>query len=236
MPTARHDSDVDLAILAPAPLGDEERWALAQDLAAALGRDVDLVDLLSASTVMRVQVIDSGQLLFESDATQRSEFEAVALGAYTRLNDEGFSKTFASAVACMDDVILNKVATIERCLGRVQEEYAGRVENLEQDLTRQDSIILNIQRACEASIDLAMHLVRRFKLGIPQESRHGFDLLVDAGKLDHAMADALKRMVGFRNIAVHDYQLNLVIVRAIIEHNLDGLRSFARHALTFSGT
>jgi uncharacterized protein len=76
---ARHDSDVDLAILGPAPLGEKERWNLAQDLALELGQDVDLVDLLRASTVMRVQVIDSGKLLFESDSTQRREFEAVAL-------------------------------------------------------------------------------------------------------------------------------------------------------------
>ena len=135
----------------------------------------------------------------------------------------------------MDDVVLNKVASIERCLHRVGEEYAGQVEHLERDITRQDSIILNIQRACEASIDLAMHLVRRFALGVPGESRHAFDLLVDAGKLDAAMADALKRMVGFRNIAIHDYQrLNLAIVRSIIEHNLEDLRAFARHALALS--
>jgi uncharacterized protein YutE (UPF0331/DUF86 family) len=135
----------------------------------------------------------------------------------------------------MDDVALNKAATIERCLQRVREEYGGRFENLEQDITRQDSIILNIQRACEASIDLAMHLVRRFALGVPQESRQAFDLLVDAGKLDATMADALKRMVGFRNIAVHDYQrLNLAIVRAIIEHELDDLRAFARLALSLA--
>jgi hypothetical protein len=75
-------------ILAPAPLGDEERWHLAQTLAVALSRDVDLVDLRRASAVMRVQVIDSGKLLFESDATQRQEFEAIALGDYARLNEE----------------------------------------------------------------------------------------------------------------------------------------------------
>jgi uncharacterized protein YutE (UPF0331/DUF86 family) len=98
----------------------------------------------------------------------------------------------------MDDIVLNKVATIERCLHRVGEEYAGRPENLEHDITRQDSIVLNIQRACEASIVLAMHLVRRFALGVPQDRRNAFDLLVDAGKLDAAMADALKLMVGFR--------------------------------------
>jgi uncharacterized protein YutE (UPF0331/DUF86 family) len=135
----------------------------------------------------------------------------------------------------MDDVVLNKLATIERCLHRVGEEYAGDPENLEHDITRQDSIILNIQRACEASIDLAMHLVRRFALGVPQDSRGAFDLLVDAGKLDRNMADALKRMVDFRNIALHDYQrLNLAIVRSSIEHNLDDLRAFARHALALA--
>jgi hypothetical protein len=57
----------------------------------------------------------------------------------------------------MDEIVLNKAATIERCLRRITDEYAGDLANLEEDLTRQDSIILNIQRACEASIDLAMH-------------------------------------------------------------------------------
>jgi hypothetical protein len=46
--------------------------------------------------------------------------------------------------------------------------------------TRQDAIILNIQRACEAAIDLAMHVVRRERLGIPQETRQAFELLRDA--------------------------------------------------------
>jgi uncharacterized protein len=86
--TAHRESDVDIAVLAPAPLVDEDRWHLAQTLAVALGRDVDLVDLRRASTVMRVQVVDSGRLLFESDATQRQEFEAIALSDYARLNEE----------------------------------------------------------------------------------------------------------------------------------------------------
>lgn len=79
----------------------------------------------------------------------------------------------------MDDLVLNKAAIIERCVRRIDEEYEGDAANLEEDLTRQDSIILNIQRACEASIDLAMHLVRKFALGIPQDSRQAFDLLAE---------------------------------------------------------
>lgn len=86
--TLTADSDVDLAVLAAQPLAAEARWHLAQTLAMELGRDVDLVDLRQASTVMRVQVLGSGKLLLELDRGARQEFEAVALAAYARLNEE----------------------------------------------------------------------------------------------------------------------------------------------------
>jgi uncharacterized protein YutE (UPF0331/DUF86 family) len=131
-----------------------------------------------------------------------------------------------------DDVVLNKAAAIERCIRRVREVYAGDPANLRDDLTKQDSIVLNLQRACEAAIDLAMYLVRRGRLGIPQESRDAFRLLVGAGQLDAALAERLLRMVGFRNVAVHDYtRLDLAIVRAIIEKHLDDLLRFSTAAI-----
>ncbi|CAH9018333.1 HepT-like ribonuclease domain-containing protein [Candidatus Nitrosacidococcus sp. I8] len=61
----------------------------------------------------------------------------------------------------MDDVILNKVAIIERCLRRIKEEYDGYEADLETNFTRQDSIVLNLQRTCEVAISLAMHLTSR---------------------------------------------------------------------------
>lgn len=81
----------------------------------------------------------------------------------------------------VSDVLLNKAAIIECCLARVESEYHGREDELETNYTCQDSIILNLQRACEASIDAAMHLVRVKKLGVPQESRDAFDMLGEAG-------------------------------------------------------
>ena len=72
------------------------------------------------------------------------------------------------------DVVANKLETIGRCLRRVREEYADNASNL-RDCTKQDSIVLNLQRACEASIDLAMHIVSERDLGIPQNSRDAFD-------------------------------------------------------------
>lgn len=129
-----------------------------------------------------------------------------------------------------DDVLINKAATIERCVMRVREEYAANPSGFASDFTRQDAAILNIQRACEAALDMGQHLIRRERLGVPQSARDVFTLLAQGGWIDAALADSLKRMVGFRNIAVHDYQaLQLPILVNIIEKHLD---EFLRYSQT----
>ncbi|MGH8190300.1 MAG: type VII toxin-antitoxin system HepT family RNase toxin [Rhodanobacteraceae bacterium] len=80
----------------------------------------------------------------------------------------------------VDDVLLNKTAVIERCLSRIREKYVGHESELETDYTRQDSIVLNLQRACEAAIDLAMHVSRKHRLGLPQDAREAMTLLENA--------------------------------------------------------
>lgn len=130
-----------------------------------------------------------------------------------------------------NDIVLNKVATIERCVKRINEVYGDNPENL-QDFTKQDSIILNIQRACEASIDLAMHIVSDLKLGLPKTSREAFKYLEENDIIDHTLAKTLMNMVGFRNIAVHDYQvIDLKILQAIIESHLSDFKTYTEAIL-----
>jgi len=125
-----------------------------------------------------------------------------------------------------NDVIYNKIEVIERCIKRINEEYDNNPRNLE-NYTRQDSIILNIQRCCEAAIDLAMHIVSEKKLGIPQNSRDAFEVLNSNKYIDDALMKKLKAMVGFGNIAVHNYQaINLKVVEEIIEKHINDLKEF----------
>lgn len=120
----------------------------------------------------------------------------------------------------MDDVLLNKAGIIERCLRRVGEEYRGDPARLEI-LTHQDSIVLNLERACQAAIDMAMYVVARDHLGVPQDSADAFRLLAAAGRLDAQLAERLRRMVGFRNVAIHEYQaLDVRILRSIVDSRL----------------
>jgi len=131
---------------------------------------------------------------------------------------------------CMaDDVLLNKAAIIERCVARAREEYEVDRASFSASFSRQDAAVLNIQRACEAALDMGHHVIRRAKLGLPQSSRDVFTLLAQAHWLEPRLADSMKRMVGFRNIAVHEYQtLQLPITVNIIESHLDDFLAYAR--------
>ena len=126
----------------------------------------------------------------------------------------------------MDDVVLNRAAIIERCLRRVAEEYAGDPARL-MNFTYQDAIILNLERACRAAIDLAMYVVAQNHLGVPQSSSQAFDLLAQAGRIDPDLAKKMHGMVGFRNVAVHQYQiLNIDILRQVVEQSRFDLVNF----------
>jgi len=68
-----------------------------------------------------------------------------------------------------------------------------------------------------------MHLVTTKKLGLPQEARQAFDLLHQADILSKTLADKMKAMVGFCNIAVHDYQaINpTILINTLNKHLTD---------------
>ena len=123
-----------------------------------------------------------------------------------------------------DDVMYNKASIIERCIRRIKEEYV-----LSPDLKNQshtDAMTLNIERACQAAIDMAMHIVTKNHLGIPQSSAEAFTLLTKGGLLDQPLCHSLRAMTGFRNVAIHEYQeLDLDILHYIAR---EGYRDFIR--------
>jgi uncharacterized protein YutE (UPF0331/DUF86 family) len=89
-----------------------------------------------------------------------------------------------------------------------------------------------LQRACEASSDLAMHIVAEKKLGLPQSSREAFTLLESVDIIPDSLGQKMKAMVGFGNIAVHDYQeINLVILQKIVEDYLLDITDYTKTIL-----
>jgi uncharacterized protein YutE (UPF0331/DUF86 family) len=122
------------------------------------------------------------------------------------------------------DVLINKAATIERCIARIQEDYD---DEFRTNFTKQDAIVLNIERACQACIDMAAYIIKNQNLGAPQSSRDLFLLLIQNQIIPQSLGENLQNMVSFRNIAVHDYaSLNLDIVVSIIENHLTDFTDF----------
>lgn len=125
-------------------------------------------------------------------------------------------------------VIINKYDSIERCINRINEEYENNPENL-SDYRRMDAIVLNLQRACEMTTDVAMYVVSTRRLGIPQTKKEAFEMLKQNGLISEDMCKKMKGMIGFRNIAIHEYkQIDEEILRDVIENHLNDLKEFVR--------
>ncbi len=121
----------------------------------------------------------------------------------------------------------NKAATIERSLKRMKEEYHYNPEL--DNYTHIDAMVLNIERACQAAIDIAQHLVAENHAGMPQTSAESFILLEKSKIISFDTSKAMVKMTGFRNIVIHEYQeLDIEILRAIAEKEYKTLAEFCR--------
>ncbi len=81
----RHDSDIDLAYIAPSPPLSEERLSLHGALLKELGRPVDLVFLPTASPILSMQVLRGGQPLLGPASTAFVHFTMKTVSAYDDL-------------------------------------------------------------------------------------------------------------------------------------------------------
>ena len=127
-----------------------------------------------------------------------------------------------------DEVVRAKAASVDRWLLRLHRAWDGNHDRL-QDQTVEDALLLNLQRSCEACISIAMHVIARKKLGVPQESRQAFVLLEEAGILQRELSRRMQDMVGFRNVIVHQYlELDRRILRTILDERLGDFADFTR--------
>lgn len=225
----REDSDIDIAIYTEEKIDSYELFCVSGDLAFEVKKDIQIVNLKDVSTVFVAQIVGTREVLFCNNEKLMDEFNIRIFKEYAKLNEE--RKNILDRIREDDriDVLYNKISIIERCLMRIREVYDDNPKNL-NDYTKQDSIILNIQRAVEACIDISMYIVSERKLGIPQNSRDAFEILNENKIIDNKLLTKLKKMIGFRNLAVHNYQkLNLDILQKVIENHLIDFEDFIYH-------
>ena len=124
------------------------------------------------------------------------------------------------------DIIIEKTTNIQRCLKRIKDVTKlepGSLANYDV----QDIFVLNLQRAVQATIDIAVHIVSEEGWGVVKTLKENFTVLEQNNVIDSELADTLKKMVGFRNMAVHDYgRLDVEILKNILQHSLQDIEIF----------
>ncbi len=126
-------------------------------------------------------------------------------------------------------LIAQKLESLRRCVKRVDTKCPDTVEILIDDADIQDIVVLNLTRAVQLSVDIASHLIAQSDESTPGTMGESFSTLSKLNIIDDSTASNMKKAVGFRNIAVHDYKdINWAIVHAICTQHLQDFREFAR--------
>jgi len=127
------------------------------------------------------------------------------------------------------EVVEQKLESLRRCLRRIETKCPTEASTLVTDIDLQDIVALNLSRAVQICVDIGAHLIAGMEVQPPDTMGQTFDLLAQAGVLNNELASSLKKAVGFRNIAVHNYDsINWEIVHSIVKFHLADFSAFAK--------
>lgn len=125
--------------------------------------------------------------------------------------------------------LLGKINNLKVCINRIHQVYDDKRERYLNEVLIQESVLLNLQRVCDIAIDIANLIVSELDLGIPNTSRDSFELLEEANIVDPELTSKLFRMIGFRNLIVHQYiRIDLNRVADLIENDLTDMETFIK--------
>lgn len=132
-------------------------------------------------------------------------------------------------------VIAQKLESLRRCILRVESKTPSDLQTLLDDPDIQDVVVLNLTRAVQLCVDIASHLIADTPESAPGTMGESFVTLAKLQIIDDTIAANLKRAVGFRNVAVHDYEdIDWAIVYAICTRHLQDFRAFAGKVMDYS--
>lgn len=137
----------------------------------------------------------------------------------------------------MDQVILDhKLESLRRCIKRVEEKTPPHVSQLIEDQDIQDILVLNLTRAVQLCADIGSHVISESEEPAPTTMGDVFSTLENLGAITSITCKSMRKAVGFRNIAVHNYDvINWEIVYAICNNLIVDFRRFASEITEYSG-
>ena len=131
-------------------------------------------------------------------------------------------------------IVEQKLESLRRCIERIQGKQPLSANDLETDIDKQDIISLNLSRAVQLTVDIGVHIISGLSSQVPETMGQTFEVLADKHVISKELAIRLKKSVGFRNIAVHNYDaINWDIVHSIVQLHLKDFSEFAKAILVW---
>lgn len=134
------------------------------------------------------------------------------------------------------EVIEQKIESLRRCVERVHQKCPATAHALASDPDAQDILTLNLTRAVQLSVDIGAHLIAARDNPAPDTMGQTFDVLSDMGVITQELALRMKKAVGFRNIAVHNYEaIDWQIAHTIATRHVNDFAEFAAAVVEATG-
>ena len=134
------------------------------------------------------------------------------------------------------EVIEQKIESLRRCVDRIHQKTPASAAALAGDPDAQDILTLNLTRAVQLCVDIGAHLIAAQNKAAPDTMGQTFDVLTDMGAISSELAVRMKKAVGFRNIAVHNYEaIDWEITYAIATRHENDFSAFAAAVVGFAG-
>lgn len=127
------------------------------------------------------------------------------------------------------ELVTSKLESLARCVQRLQSKTPASLDLLKKDVDSQDIVAVNLERAVQICVDLALHWISCQKtIPVPETMAETFQVLASHHVLSEPVALELVSAVGFRNLSVHAYdKINWEIVWAILTKHLNVFPRFA---------
>ena len=107
----------------------------------------------------------------------------------------------------MDKAVLKaKLEALARCGARIKSRTPPTADDLKGDYDSQDIISVNLERAVQICVDIAIHIASDFPKESPKTMADAFLILARKNIIAQNLAERMLKAIAFRNISVHQYQ------------------------------
>lgn len=132
-------------------------------------------------------------------------------------------------------IVTAKINHIKNNLERLEERQNLTPEELARNVDLQDIILHNLQLAIQGCIDIASHIISDQGWVVPDTLAGLFAILKKHKIISEELSEKLKKMVGFRNIVIHEYgNIDLDKVHNILNSDIKDIYSFLKQICVYA--